>query len=127
MTASGSSLARQSRNRPGTNWPNAKAPPAIALIRMDKAKEIWSLFRHSPDPQLGRFIVNGIGSLGVDPKRLLLELDQIDAKAKPTPAQGQQMMDARSCSECRTSIRRALILALATLQTKRYPRPSGTR
>ena len=45
------------------------------------------------------------------------ELDRIDPNAKPTPAQGQQMMDA-ILFHPETSMRRALILALGTYGTE---------
>jgi eukaryotic-like serine/threonine-protein kinase len=90
-----------------------QAGAAVALIRMDKAEEVWSLLRHSTDPRLRSFIVNWLNPLGVDPKRIVAELDRIDANAKPTPTQGQQLMDA-ILFHPETSQRRALILALGT-------------
>ena len=45
------------------------------------------------------------------------ELDRIDPNAKPTPAQGQQKMDA-ILFHPETSMRRALILALGTYGTE---------
>ena len=83
-----------------------QARAAIALIRMDQAEEVWPLLRHSPDPRLRSFVVNWIGPLGVDPPDSRHELDRIDAEAKPTPARGQQMMDA-ILFHPETSIRRA--------------------
>ena len=51
------------------------------------------------------------------PKPLAAELDRIDPNAKPTPAQGQQLMDA-ILFHPETSQRRALILALGTYGTE---------
>ena len=51
------------------------------------------------------------------PKLIAAELDRIDPNAKPTPAQGQQMMDA-ILFHPETSLRRALILALGTYGTE---------
>ena len=61
---------------------------------MGKAEEVWPLLRHSADPRLRSFIINWLNPLGADPKILAAELDRIDPNAKPTPAQGQQLMDA---------------------------------
>ena len=71
-----------------------QARAAVALVRMGKAEEVWPLLRHSADPRLRSFIVNWLNPLGADPKLIAAELDRIDPNAKPTPAPGQQMMDA---------------------------------
>ena len=71
------------------------------------------LLRHRADPRLRSFIVNWLNPLGADPKLIAAELDRIDLNAKPTPAQGQQFMDA-ILFHPETSMRRALILALGT-------------
>ena len=84
---------------------------------MGKAEEVWSLLRHSADPRLRSFIVNWLNPLGADPKLIAAELDRIDPNAKPTPAQGQQKMDA-ILFHPETSMRRALILALGTYGTE---------
>ena len=88
-----------------------------ALVRMGKAEEVWPLLRHSADPRLRSFIVNWLSPLGADPETLAAELDRIDPNAKPTPAQGQQKMDA-ILFHPETSMRRALILALGTYGTE---------
>ena len=75
------------------------------------------LLRHSADPRLRSFIVNWLNPLGADPKLIAAELDRIDPNAKPTPAQGQQFMDA-VLFHPETSQRRALILALGTYGTE---------
>ena len=71
-----------------------QARAAVALLRMGKAGEIMPLLRHSADPRLRSFIVNWLSPLGADPKTLAAELDRLPPTAKPTPAQGQQFMDA---------------------------------
>jgi serine/threonine protein kinase len=90
-----------------------QARAAVALVRMGKAEQVWPLLRHSADPRLRSFIVNWLKPLGADPKRIVAELDRIDPNAKPTHAQGQQIMDA-ILFQPETSKRRALILALGT-------------
>jgi formylglycine-generating enzyme required for sulfatase activity len=94
-----------------------QARAAVALVRLDKAEEVWPLLRHSADPRLRSFIVNWLNPLGADPKLIAAELDRIDPKAKPTPAQGQQFMDA-VLFQPETSQRRALILSLGTYGTE---------
>ena len=92
-----------------------QARAAVALVRMGKAEEVWSLLRHSADPRLRSFIVNWLNPLGADPKLIAAEFDRIDPNAKPTPAQRQQFMDA-ILFHPETSMRRALILALGTVR-----------
>ena len=66
----------------------------VALLRMGRADEIMPLLRHSTDPRLRSYIINWLHPLEADPKVIAAELDRIDPNAKPTPAQGQQLMDA---------------------------------
>ena len=94
-----------------------QARAAIALLRMGKAEEVWPLLRHSADPRLRSFIVNWLNPLSADPKLIVAELDRIDPNAKPTPAEGQQLMDS-VLFHPETSMRRALILALGTYGTE---------
>ena len=84
---------------------------------MGKAEEVWTLLRHSADPRLRSFIVNWLNPLGADPNLIAAELDRIDPNAKPTPAPGQQFMDA-VLFHPETSQRRALILSLGTYGTE---------
>ena len=94
-----------------------QARAVVALVRMGKAAEIWNLLRHSADPRLRSFIVNWLSPLGADPKLIVAELDSINPNAKPTPTQGQQLMDA-VLFHPETSMRRALILSLAWMPTE---------
>ncbi len=94
-----------------------QARAAIALIRMGKAEAVWPLLHHSADPRLRSFIVNWLKPLQADPNTLAAELDRLPPTAKPTPAQGQQLMDA-ILFHPETSQRRALILALGTYGTE---------
>jgi len=94
-----------------------QARAAVALLRMGKAGEMMPLLRHSADPRLRSFIVNWLNPLGADPKLIAAELDRIHPNAKPTPAQGQQLMDA-VLFHPETSQRRALILAMGTYGTE---------
>ena len=93
-----------------------QARAAVALVRLGRTEKVWPLLRHSADPRLRSFIVNWLTPLGADPRTLVAELDRLPATAKPTPAQGQQFMDA-VLFHPETSQRRALILALGTYGT----------
>ena len=94
-----------------------QARAAVALVRLGKAEEVWPLLRHSADPRLRSFIVNWLNPLGADPEAHRRRTrPHLPATAKPTPAQGQQMMDA-ILFHPETSMRRALILALGTYGT----------
>ena len=94
-----------------------QARAAIALLRMDKAEEVWPLLRHSADPRLRSFIVNWLSPLGADTRIIAAELERLPATAQPSPVQGQQKMDA-ILFHPETSQRRALILALGTYGTE---------
>ena len=94
-----------------------QARAGVALVRMDKAEEVWPLLRHSADPRLRSYLVNRLSALGADPRVFASELDRIPPTAKPTPAQGQQFMDA-VLFHPETSQRRALILAMGTYGTE---------
>ena len=61
--------------------------------------------------------MNWLNPLGADPKAIAAELERIDPRIKPTPAEGQQAMDA-ILFHPETSMRRALILALGTYGTE---------
>ena len=89
----------------------------MALVRLGEAEEVWPLLRHSADPRLRSFIVNWLNPLGADPETDCRRTrPDLPATAKPTPAQGQQIMDA-ILFHPETSMRRALILALGTYGT----------
>ena len=94
-----------------------QARAAIALIRMGKAEAVWPLLHHSADPRLRSFIVNWLKPLEADPRRHRRRTGPPPTTAKPTPAQGQQLMDA-ILFHPETSQRRALILALGTYGTE---------
>ena len=102
-----------------------QARAAVALLRMGKAGEVMPLLRHSPDPRLRSFIVNWLSPLGADPKSLPPNSTASPA-SNPTPAQGQQFMDA-VLFHPETSQRRALILALGTYGTEGCLPASGSR
>ena len=94
-----------------------QARAAVALLRLGKVDEVLPLLRHSADPRLRSFIVNWLNPLRADPMVIAAEFDRIPATHKPTPAQGQQFMDA-VLFHPETSKRRALILALGTYGTE---------
>jgi Bacterial tandem repeat domain 1 len=63
-----------------------QARAAVALVRMGKAEEVWSLLRHSPDPRLRSFVVNWLSPLGSDLKAIEAELERLDRRGSPDPA-----------------------------------------
>jgi eukaryotic-like serine/threonine-protein kinase len=94
-----------------------QAHAAVAVVRMNKADEVWPLLKHSADPRLRSFIVNWLKPLGADPKSVVAGLSGIDQNTKPTAAPGKQTMDA-VLFHPETSMRRALVLALGTYGTE---------
>ncbi len=94
-----------------------QARAAVALVRMDKAAELWPLLRHSADPRLRSFIINWLNPLGADPKLIAAELDRLNSLATHHPPPATPRMDA-VLFHPDTSIRRALILALGTYGTE---------
>ena len=94
-----------------------QARAAVALIRMGEADDVWPLMQHSADPRVRSFIVNWLNPLGADPMPIAGQLDRIDPNARPTPAPGEQTMDA-ILFHPETSMRRALIQALGTYGTE---------
>ncbi len=62
-----------------------QARAAVALVRMGKAEEVWSLLRFSPDPRLRSFILYSLNPLGADPRTIAAEFDRIDSNARPAP------------------------------------------
>ncbi len=62
-----------------------QARAAIALLRMDRAEEVWPLLRHSPDPRLRSFVINWLNPLGADANVVVAELDRIAWRGSPDP------------------------------------------
>ena len=90
-----------------------QARAAIALVRMGKPGAIMPLLRHSTDPRLRSFILNWLLPLGVDPHRIVTELNRIVPSSRTNSAPTHQSMDD-ILFQPETSQRRALILALGT-------------
>jgi hypothetical protein len=99
-----------------------QARAAAALVRLGHADDVWPLLRHSPDPRLRSFIANWLNPFGVDPRAIAAELARLDSSLrsaergeggrKPRGGSSMNVMDA-ILFHPETSIRRALILALA--------------
>ena len=100
-----------------TSWPSGKLVRRWPSCGWEKARRCGRCCVTAPIPVCGSFIVNLLNPLGAEPKLIAAELDRIDPSAKPTPAQGQQFMDA-VLFHLETSQRRALILALGTYGTE---------
>jgi serine/threonine protein kinase/formylglycine-generating enzyme required for sulfatase activity len=54
-----------------------QARAAVALVRLGRAEDVWTLLRHSADPRLRSFIVNWLAPLGAHPRPLVAELDRL--------------------------------------------------
>ena len=95
----------------GISSPSARRGQRL-LGQAGRAEEVWPLLRHSatPAPQLHRELAH---PSGCRPSHSCRRTDRLPATAKPTPAPGQQFMDA-VLFHPETSMRRALILALGT-------------
>ena len=70
-----------------------QARAAVALVRMDRAEEVWPLLRHSADPRLRSFIVNWLNPLGADPHAVAAELDRLGSS--PRPVEGERVAEGR--------------------------------
>src|SRR5262249_53888885 len=60
-----------------------QARAAVALLRLGHAGEVWPLLRHSDDPRLRSFIVDGLRPLGADPRTIVAALDRPDSSPRP--------------------------------------------
>jgi formylglycine-generating enzyme required for sulfatase activity len=72
----------------------------VGLLVMDRGTQVWPRLKHSPDPTLRSFLIERMGSGGVDARTLLNRLDE----EKDTP-----------------SIRHALLLSLGEYSLDRLP------
>ncbi len=79
-----------------------QARSAVALVRMGKAEEVWSLLRHSADPRLRSFILNWLTPLGADAGAVATELDRLEsaereaARGSPSaPPSGERAGEGR--------------------------------
>ena len=94
-----------------------QARAAAALIRMDQARDVLPLLRNSAAPRVRSHLINVLHLLGVDPKRLAVELAPLNRQSLSVPGQGRPTIEA-ILLDPETSMRRALILALGAYPTK---------
>ncbi len=105
-----------------------QARGAVALLRLGHADALWPLLKHSADPRLRSFIVNGLSPLGADPHAIVAELDRLNSLPRPAergeggrrPGEGSPVPTTAMDTilfHPETSQRRALILALGTYKT----------
>ncbi len=94
-----------------------QARAAVALVRMGKAEDVWTLLRHSVDPRVRSFILNWLDPLGADPKLIAAEFDRLDSPVTHHAPPATQKMEA-VLFHPETSIRRALIQALGSYGTE---------
>ena len=76
-----------------------QASIGMALMVMGKGENVWSLMKHSPDPTLRSFLIERLAPGGVDPKVLLVRLEQ----------------------EKEVSVKRAILLCLGEYGLDRMP------
>lgn len=96
---------RLDAERPGlseTENAKRKAAVAAALAALGKGDRAWPLLIHSQNPTLRSFLIERLGTSGIDPKILK---DQLNQESRAT----------------RTSARRGLILALGGFSVDREP------
>jgi serine/threonine protein kinase/formylglycine-generating enzyme required for sulfatase activity/tetratricopeptide (TPR) repeat protein len=105
-----------------------QARAAVALIRLGQAEAIWPLLKHSTDPRLRSFLINGLGPMGTDPENVAAELDHLERAAASSPRSAERGGGGRRPAEGssmdsilfhpETSMRRVLILVLGTYGTE---------
>jgi formylglycine-generating enzyme required for sulfatase activity len=76
-----------------------QATAAVTLLNLNQPAEVWPLFRHSPDPTVRSYLLEYLGSRGVNPRLLVDRLKR----------------------ETNVTARRALILALGEYTEKELP------
>jgi eukaryotic-like serine/threonine-protein kinase len=76
-----------------------QANMAVALLRMGKTDNVWSLLKFSPDPRVRSYLIHWISLLGGDPQTVVKRLDD----------------------ESDVTIRRALILTLGEFTETQLP------
>ena len=96
-----------------------RARAALALVRMGSEAEVWLLLAHGPDPRLRSFVIHWLEPFGVAPETISRDLLSMGAAAgpratavKPAATPGPDDPNRSILFDTRTSIRRALILAL---------------
>ncbi|HTU20897.1 MAG TPA: protein kinase [Gemmataceae bacterium] len=84
----------EGRGEDRIDWAKRRANVAAALIALDRAEKVWPLLIHSKDPTVRSYLIERLGTSGVSVNTLKQRLDE----------------------EKDTSARRALLLALGSLQ-----------
>jgi formylglycine-generating enzyme required for sulfatase activity len=83
---------------------NQQANAAVALIRLQQTKSVWSVLEHRPDPTLRSYLIHRLGILGCDARLIAATLSiENDESGSLTTGPNPQT---------EVSIRRALILSL---------------
>jgi formylglycine-generating enzyme required for sulfatase activity len=103
--------------------PERQARAAVALVRLGRADQVWRLLVHSADPSVRSTIVNWLQPLGADPAALAKKLAGLgteDEEEGPASDRARARME-RILFHPRTSLRRALILALGHYDRSALP------
>jgi serine/threonine protein kinase/formylglycine-generating enzyme required for sulfatase activity len=78
-----------------------KANAAVALLKMDRPREVWPLLKHSRDPTVRSYLLHRLGPLGADARTVVKRLEE----------------------EKDVTIRRALVLSLGEFGEKALAPP----
>jgi formylglycine-generating enzyme required for sulfatase activity len=90
-----SQKAEEARERLAKRQANA----SVALLRMDRAAEVWPLLGHSPDPRVRSYLIHRLSPMGADARTVVQRLEE----------------------EPDVTIRRALLLSLGEFGEKEFP------
>ena len=88
-----------------------QASVGMALLVMGKGEPVWSLLKHSPDPTLRSYLIERLGSGGVDPKVLLVRLEEekeVSVKRAILLSLGELGLDRLSLAERQNFLPRLL-------------------
>jgi serine/threonine protein kinase/formylglycine-generating enzyme required for sulfatase activity len=94
---------------------------AVALVRLGRSESVTALLRHSADPSVRSEIVNALAPLGADARAIENELVAIDSTPPLTVDANSGASMGLILFDARTSVRRALILALGHYKPDAIP------
>jgi serine/threonine protein kinase/formylglycine-generating enzyme required for sulfatase activity len=85
----------------------------VPLLVMGRGEKAWPLLKHQPDPTLRSYLMERLGPSGVDPKVLLVRLDEekeVSVRRAILLSLGEFGLDRLSLAERRSHLRRLLDL-----------------
>jgi formylglycine-generating enzyme required for sulfatase activity len=90
-----------------------QASVGVACMVMGKSEKVWPLLKHQADPTLRSYLMERLGPGGVDPKVLLVQLEdaaEVSVKRAILLSLGEFSVDRLSMAERRNHLRRLLEL-----------------